>query len=266
MVSLSNMHDVIFQKPDIKRLTEQGYFCVDMHLHTSYSIDSKNSITKIIKKAKSLSIGISIADHNDIQGSIEASKHNIFLIPAIEITTSEGFHILFYFYTQSELKRFYEEIVFPNKKNNFKGNSRLGAKELIEEARNYNCIIVFAHPYRLISRTSFYPSMKKKLINRINKKVSFIEVINSKDFRWENKKATKLARDKGYMGGSDAHNLKEIGTTLTCAKNCKTVKGFLDAVKRKKVVVIGKEVNFSNKIPKITRYLKEFLGFKRRYH
>lgn len=261
------MHKIIFKKPDIKRLKEKGYNCVDMHIHSDYSLDSNNSVKDIIKKAKELGIGIAIADHNQIKGALDASKQNLFLIPAIEVATLEEFHLLFYFYTFPDLKKFYKMVILPNKRNIISGSSKLTALQLMDQAKRFNCIKVFAHPFRILSKTSFHPREKIRKRRIIQKNIDFIEVVNSKNSRWENKKSINLIKNKGIIGGSDAHNLYEIGTTVTCVK-CRSVKAFLDTLKKRETIIIGKEVNFTNKLPIIMHYskkvLKKFLNPKKR--
>lgn len=59
----------------------------DLHIHSSYSFDAKDSIETIISKAIKNNIEyISICDHNEVDGNLEASKDGrIRVIPGIEI-------------------------------------------------------------------------------------------------------------------------------------------------------------------------------------
>ena len=111
------MTEVFFKKPNIAELKKKGYLCIDMHVHTEFSPDSKSKAKDIIKRAEQLGIGIGIADHNQIKGAVKvcSSKKAIF-IPGIEVNSTEGLDILFYFANLKDLKEFYKKTVEPNKK------------------------------------------------------------------------------------------------------------------------------------------------------
>ena len=104
---------VLFDRPDLDLLT-QTHTVVDLHFHSHYS-DGLNSVTKIAQRARKLNIGIAITDHNEIRGALEMDRHeDIFSIPGIEITSSEGSHLLVYFYEIGELQRFYDLHIAPH--------------------------------------------------------------------------------------------------------------------------------------------------------
>ena len=96
---------VDFKKPNIEELKKKKEFTlVDMHVHSRYS-DGMNRVKTIIKKSKSLGIGISITDHNEVKGCIKAAgDKDVMLIPGIETTTYEGIHMLFYFFSVKDLE------------------------------------------------------------------------------------------------------------------------------------------------------------------
>lgn len=75
---------------------------IDLHVHTCYS-DGEHTPSEVIGFAKSLGIcGISITDHDRIDGveeaAIEGNKSGVFVVPGIEITAFEDVevHILGY--------------------------------------------------------------------------------------------------------------------------------------------------------------------------
>jgi predicted metal-dependent phosphoesterase TrpH len=76
----------------------------DLHIHTNYSYDGTASVTDVLRKAKQLGLDvISITDHDEIAGALEAQKlaahFGVEVIPGIEITTAEG-DLLAYFITE----------------------------------------------------------------------------------------------------------------------------------------------------------------------
>ncbi len=73
---------------------------LDLHIHTNYSHDGRDTVEKIIESAIAQQLdGIAICDHDTIAGSHAAreyvSRHNqdLIVIPGIEVTTAKG-HLL----------------------------------------------------------------------------------------------------------------------------------------------------------------------------
>ncbi|MBL8100166.1 MAG: PHP domain-containing protein [Anaerolineales bacterium] len=67
----------------------------DLHVHTMYSYDGTASVSSVLRRAKEIGLDvIAITDHDEISGALEAVKlashYGIDVIPASEITTSEG--------------------------------------------------------------------------------------------------------------------------------------------------------------------------------
>lgn len=67
----------------------------DLHVHTMYSYDGTASVSSVLRRAKEIGLDvIAITDHDEIAGAQEAlqlaSHYGIDVIPASEITTSEG--------------------------------------------------------------------------------------------------------------------------------------------------------------------------------
>jgi predicted metal-dependent phosphoesterase TrpH len=246
------MSEIVFNVPNIAKLKSEGYVCVDMHLHSEYSVDSNSKVDDIIEKAKSLGIGIAIADHNSIEGFLKAINNDkgVLVIPGIEVCSKEGIDILFYFEKKEELIRFYNEVIFPNKKKNRHGTSRLKIDVLIENGKRYNSVICLAHPYRSNIKKMINIAIKKRLIKKIFDIVQLYEVINSKNLNIKNKKAIKIAKKKhkSILGGSDAHKVKDIGRTLTCVKTKEDAASFLNKLKKNNTLVIGKVQNLQTKL------------------
>lgn len=67
----------------------------DLHIHTIYSYDGTASVPSVLRRAKEAGLDvIAITDHDEINGALHAlelaSHYGIHVIPASEITTSEG--------------------------------------------------------------------------------------------------------------------------------------------------------------------------------
>lgn len=101
--------DVIFEKPDIRALADEGFTTCDMHFHTNHS-DSATRVKDLLKLAGKIGSGVSITDHNQISGYFEARRFggDVFLIPGIEVSSADGPHILLYFFDHSSMKEYYD--------------------------------------------------------------------------------------------------------------------------------------------------------------
>ncbi len=234
------MSKAIFAKPNIPQLKKKGYFCMDMHCHSCYS-DGWQKIDEIYRKCRKMGIGIAITDHNEINGALKMSKYkDILTVPGIEVTSSEGIHTLFYFYNTKELEEFHKKVVKPNHSENPFSDIKMGAAEIMEKSRRYNCLISTSHPFAPGS-TGIGNFMKEKKYRKLLKHISFIEAINSSTFHYMNKKAVEWGNKikKNFTGGSDAHTMGSVGTVITGVKS----ENFLDALKKDSIVV-GKEASF----------------------
>lgn len=92
-------------------------YAVDLHMHTALSPCGSEEMTpnNIIHMAalKGLDI-LSITDHNAIGNVLPCMKigykHDVVVIPGIEITTQEEVHLLAYFSTYEKLSRFFQAL------------------------------------------------------------------------------------------------------------------------------------------------------------
>lgn len=226
--------------PVLALLRKDGYQAVDMHYHTKFSVDGLATIKTVLNKCTEDSIGIAVTDHNNWRGSQQAGKINhekVFIIPGIEVTCHTGAHVLLHFYDSRGLRSFYEQEMERWVKES-PWFIRLSHEEIIERASKYNCLITVPHPFGpgLIGIKRFNPKSETM------KKVHAIEVINGCCLNEMNTQAIHWAKqlDKGFTGGSDGHCLAELGTSLTICK-ADTVEEFLNQVKKKRSMVIGKE-------------------------
>jgi predicted metal-dependent phosphoesterase TrpH len=246
----SDFNRVIFEKPDSKELSKEGYMCIDMHLHSRYS-DGSATVKKIMEKAKKNGFGISLTDHNTIKGNLEAQKlasKKSPVIPGIEVNCNNGRDILLYFYESSDLEEFYKKHI-----NDFKGlldpsgKSKVEMCELLDEVKSLNCVVSAAHPFGLAHKNLHRYLKKHDCFDYVDK-LDAIEIMNGEMSRKINKNAIvwNFNINKGYTGGSDGHTLREIGDVLTCSK-ADTYQEFLDNIRKKKNFVIGKEASTNKK-------------------
>lgn len=239
---------VQFQKPDLVALNKENTV-VDMHFHSTYS-DGLNRIDKIVDKARQLGIGVAITDHNEIQGALEIDQYDILSIPGIELTVSEGSHLLVYFYETDEMQRFYHREIVPNMGQGVMSSLSLSMHETIERARQYRCVIVFPHPYCAmytgICNVQFSENQRHQLLQMVDG----VEVINANNLNKWNMKCAILGfnLNRAMVGGSDGHALNHMGHAVTYAQCPKNRRDFLDAIVWRHNQVAGKEIAFLRKV------------------
>ena len=252
-----------FKKPNLPELIKQ-YTVVDLHFHTHYS-DGNNSIAEIAKQAEKLNIGVAITDHNEIKGAVEIDSYkDILSIPGIEITSNEGTHILVYFYDVNSLKRFYENDVKPFLGDTVMSSTSLEMEEIIKRARKFKTVTVFPHPYSPVFTGIYNDYFPEERLDQLFKLIDGVEVINSGNLKKSNLKCALLGfnLNKAISGGSDGHALVCLGKVVSYAQCKPSRKAFLDAVRKKKNKVIGKEINMLRKVTsngrKISTGLKHY--------
>ena len=221
-----------------------------MHVHTKYS-DTYTKTKNLIKKAEKLGINFAITDHNEIKGISDAlrNKTDVTIISGIEVGCEEGPHLLMYFYNYPELKEFYARNIYKYKsKNPFMSIAR-PAKDILDAATDYNCVISAAHPDAPpvlgISRAIKKVYVHKELLAQI----PAVEVISGMATEKMNLRAIKMGYElkKGFTGGSDCHSLQQFGKVVTCSKSDNTDGLYSDILKHK-THVYGKNVRAGGRI------------------
>lgn len=253
-----------FKKPNIKKLSKLGYTCIDMHVHSKYS-DGFNKIKTILKKAKKKKIGIAITDHNGIKGAVEASKQKeVLVIPGIEVNSKEGPDILVYFYDIKYLRDYYKKYIkkYVNEEYPY-GRTKKKMIDIIKDAKRYKSLVSVAHPYGFVWK-NFFKYLKKNYSRDIINNIDALEIISGELTRLRNLKTMEMNNKlkKMITGGSDAHIVSEIGRVVTCCK-ANDVASFLNKIKRKKNIIIGKEIqarkrlwSHSSSLRKKIKYVK----------
>ncbi len=246
---MDNFNRVQFEQPDLEQLSS-NFTVVDLHFHTNYS-DGLNSVKAVAERARSLGIGVAITDHNEIQGAVEiAAEKDLLTIPGIEITSSEGTHLLVYFYSISGLKKFYKNDLKPYMGHDIMSSTVLTMEEIILRTRKYNSVVVFPHPYSaMYTGVCSYQFSKDRLENLLQM-CDGIEAINSENLKKWNLKSALLGfnLNKAVTGGSDGHTLYHMGRVVTYSDCKPTRKAFLDAIREKQTKVIGKEISMLRKV------------------
>jgi len=245
---MNGSHKIIFERPNLEELTRK-YTVVDMHFHSHYS-DGLNRIPAIANRARELNIGIAVTDHNDIQGAVEIDNFkDILSIPGIEVTSAEGTHILIYFYDIESLKVFYENDIRPHMGNELMSSIAFEMEEIIRRARFFKTVIIFPHPFCGVYTGISNHYFPEKRLEPILDLIDGVEVINSENLNKWNLRSAILGfnLNKCITGGSDGHRLIQMGKAVSYAECKPHRKSFLNAIKKKKNKVIGKEIDIIRK-------------------
>ncbi len=249
--------------PDISHIKLQGYYPVDMHVHSNHS-DGMPDIKSLIKHCSKIGTGLAITDHNEISGVIEAYSHKpeILIIPGIELESFEGPHLLFYFYTIDDLASFYKD--WSKIKDNLSGfHQNPTVYSAIECADNYNGLKIAAHPYGYfgINRGVLKCTDNHTLSDEITR-MDGIEVICGGMQGYLNKKAINYAKTNpvSYTGGSDAHIAYAAGDVITAVKT-DSVEGFLDGIFHRQNIVIGQTTTIIKQMMTAGVIANSFLPF-----
>ena len=246
---MSERNRILFEKPDLTLLRKR-HAVFDMHFHTRYT-DGRDTVAAIAGRARALGIGLALTDHNDIRGALEMQKiRDVPSIPGIEITSREGSHILVYFYSAPDLKKFYSKYIKPFLGQSVMSSTRLPMEEIVHCAKLFESVIIFPHPFCVaypgICNLNFDESRRERLLAMVDG----VEVLNAENIHRWNLKCAMLGLNlgKAMTGGSDGHSLYHMGKVVTYA-NCKqTCHAMLDDVKNGQTFVVGKEINLFRKV------------------
>ncbi len=237
--------DIVFEKPMPEEIRRLGLLPADLHFHTRHS-DSTTRVRDALRLAARRGIGLAITDHNQVSGVVEAERQGtrVPLIPGIEVSASDGPHILLYFYSVSDLLDFYRRHVEKNRRSGPYTAIHLDTPEILDRREGYACIAVEAHPcgYAFLNRGVQRCVAGSCIGEEVFSRLDALEVICGGMARSHNLKAAGLAAAHGLgrTGGTDGHLLYELGGVVTCAE-ADTVEEFLDAIQTKKTAVIGRE-------------------------
>jgi predicted metal-dependent phosphoesterase TrpH len=129
-------------------------------------------------------------------------------------------------------------------------STALEMEEIIKRARQYKTVIIFPHPYCGVYtgiQNSYFPPER---LEGVLSSVDGVEVINAENMNKSNLRSALLGFNlgKGITGGSDGHRVSQMGKAVTYAACKPGRKAFLDAIKKKKTKVVGKEIDLIHKV------------------
>jgi hypothetical protein len=219
---------------------------LDLHIHSSYSEDGDGSPKEIIKILKKRGFqGMSITDHNTLDGSLRAKKiapKDFLVIPGVEISTLDGHLIAL-------------NIKEPVEK-------KLTIQDTVDRVIDLGGIPIVPHLFRNLS------GIKKEKLMEISSKLSAIEVFNSCSTPQTNLKTAKIAKELkiGGTGGSDAHEPEYVGFGYTTINNNDLkIDSIISEINKHKTWGEGNVLPFSYRQDRMIKSMKQFFqrGLKR---
>ncbi|MDD1667941.1 MAG: hypothetical protein LUO96_05685 [Methanomicrobiales archaeon] len=216
-----------------------------MHFHTVHS-DGLVTIPQLLARARFHGIGCAVTDHNEISGAVQAcrERRDLSVIPGIEVSASDGPHILLYFYHVGDLEDFFRRYIEDRRSDSPWLMTRLSTGEILDAAEGYPCLRVPAHPYGyLVFNGGLGKCVEKGYLAReLYRQCEAIEGICGNMNHHENLRALSLALrlQLPVTGGSDGHVLPDLGTATTCAR-AETPGEFLEELRKGRARVIGRE-------------------------
>jgi hypothetical protein len=219
---------------------------LDLHLHSQYSEDGNGSPAEIIKSLKKRALqGMSITDHNTLEGSLKAMKiapKDFIVIPGVEISTLDGHLIALNVYENVGKKKSIEDTV--------------------DRILDLGGIPIVPHLYRNMS------GIKKDNLRKIKNKLTTIEVFNSCSTPQTNLKTARIAKEfkLGGTGGSDSHEPEYAGLGYTTIDtNDLKIDSIISEIKKGNTWGEGEILPFSYREDRMIKSMKQFFqrGLKR---
>lgn len=218
---------------------------LDLHSHSRHSPDSRLDPVELVKRARSLGLdGIAVTDHNSLGGGRAAYEHargmkDFLVLRGMEVSAVFG-HVLAYG-VREEVPR------------------GLTTVETAERVIALGGVAVAAHPYR------FWSGLGEP--ETVAAKFAAYEVQNARTLRRGNARAKALAARMGVgtTGGSDAHFLHEVGRAVTVVESASTEDEVLDAIRRGRTRVEGRDRGAAATMRYVTKCVGEWIlrGMKR---
>jgi predicted metal-dependent phosphoesterase TrpH len=223
-----------------------------MHIHTDCS-DSYSDIRRLLSIARSRKVGMAVTDHNLITSldSIEVEKEEVLIIPGMEVSTSDGPHILTYFYEMKDLKAFWLENIKPRIQScPWLALKDCSTEKLLDLLEDQNCVVSGARPMGYLGSNKGVEICNRKgyLSDEVIRRLDAYEVICGGMTREDNIEAIRSFNkyDLGITGGSDGHIAEDVGSVVTISK-AEDVESFLNNIIKKENFVRGSEKDFQRR-------------------
>ena len=220
----------------------------DMHVHTTAS-DAVLSPKALARVLEEKDIGCAVTDHNVIAGVKEALLYTKNIIPGIEISASEGPHILVYFERFSDLESYYNAKIRGKHTMCPHLAVKIGTEDIIAGAKDAGGFVIAAHPYGYgIAVRGVMKGIETGVLRpQAAENLDGLEVICSGLKKEYNLRAQEYAAAHNLCmtGGSDAHIAQGVGHSVTLAEGMAEPAEMVEEIRRRKTDVCGIESSFT---------------------
>ena len=186
------------------------------------------------------------------------------VVPGIEVSASEGPHLLLYFYTLDDLVDYHDAVIARALGGCPHMATALPTADVLSGLEGRDAIAVAAHPfgYLFLCRGVCKAIAAGELAPDVVLRLDGLEGICGGMTRSQNVRAVAFAREHALSltGGTDAHLLGEIGRVVTAAR-ADSVEEFLDAVRRGDAIVWGQEKSMIEKTVQATAVLPQYAPY-----
>jgi predicted metal-dependent phosphoesterase TrpH len=251
-VEFSPVGGVRFGQPEFRALEADGYVAVDMHVHTTHS-DGLIRVEDALKRGRRIGTSFAVTDHNTVAGAIRAvrlAEPDQMIIPGIEVSASEGPHLLLYFYSVEDLEEYHTAVIEPALQASPYLATTLPTDSVLAGLEGRDAIAIAAHPfgYLILCRGVCKAIAAGDLAPEVLTRLDGLEGICGGMTRSQNERAIAFSADHDLVltGGTDAHMLGELGQVVTAAR-AGSVEEFLDEVRRGAALVWGREKSMIEK-------------------
>jgi predicted metal-dependent phosphoesterase TrpH len=214
---------------------------LDLHVHSTYSPDSRLSLEAILGQLSYVGLmGFALTDHNTVAGhralaDLQSRHREYLFIPGVEVSTREG-HLLAYGVDAAPP---------PHRP----------IAETIDWVEARSGVAVIAHPFR------WTHGVGRRVATTA--RVRAIETRNGHNSEIVNARAELLAAQRGIgaTGGSDAHDLRDLGRTYTeWPDPTDSVAGILEQLRQGRTASNGPSLPLAGRVRLSGRTVFRFVG------
>lgn len=185
---------------------------LDMHVHTHFSPDGFTDPRAVLRRAERVGLdGVAITDHDEfdpVRHRNLQSETDLLLVPAQEVTTTDG-HVLAYF-IESQIESF------------------RSVEAVVEDVHEQGGLAVFAHPYRMVEDHSEERLRIFDAIERFNARSGDPEDPFSPNGR--TRARLRQFDDLSVTAGSDSHLPWTVGNAWTVIESEPSVPSLRQAI------------------------------------
>jgi predicted metal-dependent phosphoesterase TrpH len=202
---------------------------VDLHVHSRFSPDGRANLEAIVDQIGVAGLqGFALTDHNTLAGHRRLAELRTrfpmyWLLPGVEVSTVEG-HLLVY--GVSELPPIHAPLA-----------------DTLDWVRSRGGVGVLAHPFRWSHGVGRHLAETSA--------VAAIETSNGHNSEVANARAELVAarRGLGHTGGSDAHDVREVGRAYTEFPNeFSSLDDLLEILRRGRTLGGGRSLTFGHRV------------------